>query len=77
MLEVMIWDDAFPEILFPHPWNIADCISKGRRPETINNIKQKEIVRLIEYCWCQHPKDRFTIDYVISMLETQYIQWED
>ena len=31
MYETMIWEHAFPKVRYPHPWDIADLISKGNR----------------------------------------------
>ena len=46
----------------------------GERPslQFLNNFPT--IQRLISQSWCQNPKDRLTIDYVVSLLETELIR---
>ena len=74
MLEVMIWHTAFPKDDFRFAWNIADSISAGKRPQTIEIVKNKNIRKLIEQCWCQKPKERLTINDVVPLLETELIK---
>ena len=70
MLEVMIWKDAFPKNKFSFAWNIADFVASGKRPDTINQVTNPELNNLIQMCWLQNPKERLTIDFVVSLLET-------
>ena len=74
MLECIIWNDAFPKNEFKFPWDIADCVMSGNRPNTIEYVEIPDLKSLIEMCWFQQPKERLTIDYVVSMLETQLIK---
>ena len=74
MLEVMVWGDAFPKELFKYAWLIADCICEGKRPKTIENVENNDMKRVIESSWNQHPKDRLSINDVVSMLETILIK---
>ena len=74
ILEIMIWETAFPKSTFKFAWNIADCISSGKRPQTIDNIKNKQLRRIIEMTWCQNPKERLTINDVVPLLETELIK---
>ena len=74
MLEIMIWNDAFPKSVFRFAWDIADCISDGDRPGTINEIQNAKIVNIIERSWCQEPKDRFTIDDIVVLLDTELLK---
>ena len=74
MLEVMIWENAFPKSIFKYTWNIADFVSSGNRPPTIENVKNKDMRKVIEQCWCQNPKDRLSIEDVVALLETQLLK---
>ena len=70
MLEIMTWKTAFPKEMFRFAWDIANCIADGKRPTTIENVKNNEMKRLIKSCWNQHPKDRLMINDVVALLET-------
>ena len=74
MLEVSVWNNAFPLSQFRFTWDIADYISDGKRPSLINTIQSQELQQLIQLSWCQNPKERLTIDYIVSLLETQLIK---
>ena len=74
MLEIMIWKEAFPKSVFRFPWNIADLISTGKRPQTIEEIQNKKIVNIIERSWCQNPRERLTIDDIVALLETELLK---
>ena len=69
MLEIMTWNDAFPRELFRFPWKIAEFISEGKRPNTIDNIQHQSIKHLISQMWNQNPKDRLSISSVVKELE--------
>ena len=74
MLEIMIWGTAFPKEMFRFAWDIADFITVGKRPKTIELVENNDMKRVIESSWNQHPKDRLTINDVVSMLETILIK---
>ena len=74
MLEIMIWDEAYPKDKFRFPWQIAEYVSKGNRTEYIIYVENEGMNNLITWCWAQNPKERFTIDYIVSVLETQIIK---
>ncbi|GAB1227632.1 hypothetical protein ENUP19_0347G0012 [Entamoeba nuttalli] len=69
MLQVITWQDPFPKILYPHPWDIADTITAGKRPNIIHEVEE-DIKEIIEKSWKQEPKERITIDEIVRMLET-------
>ena len=75
MYEVFGWCEAYPKTEFRFPWKIAEFITKGKRRPRIDEIDNDEY-RLIQQCWCPNPKDRFTIDDVVSMLETIIMRQE-
>ena len=72
ILETMIWGDAFPDEEFVYAWEIAACISKGKRPSTINKVENQKMKSLIEKMWCQKPKERIVIDEVITHLQDEF-----
>ena len=74
MLQIMIWKDPFPKDVFRFAWNIADCVSSGNRPDTINEVRNKEMRRLIENTWNQNPKERLLINDIVAMLDTYLLQ---
>ena len=74
MLEVMIWNEAYPKTIFKYAWNIADFVASGKRPNTIEFVRNKDMKRLIECCWNQHPKDRLMINDVVALLETMLLK---
>ena len=46
-----------------------NCIAEGKRPNTINLLENQQIKQLIIKCWCQNPKQRSTINDIISQLD--------
>ena len=73
MLEVMIWSDPFPKEIYRFPWNIADSIAKGKRPETIQQVTPG-MRRIIECSWCQEAKERLTVEDIDALLETEILK---
>ena len=69
MLECYTWKEAFPKELFKFPWDIADCVVEGNRPQTINEIENLQMKDLIELSWKQDPTERLPIDNIIERLE--------
>ena len=69
MLEVIIWSDAYPKSRYQFSWDIADIVSTGERPDTINYVDDYEMKQLIEQCWCQEPKSRLEIGVIVQRLE--------
>jgi serine/threonine protein kinase len=47
MLEVMVWGEPFPKVLFKFPWDIANLISSGKRPKTIDEVTNNDIKYII------------------------------
>ncbi|EAL46950.1 protein kinase, putative [Entamoeba histolytica HM-1:IMSS] len=68
MLQTITWQDPFPKTLYPHPWDIADTITTGKRPVIIQEVEEY-IKDVIEKSWQQEPKERITIDEIVRMLE--------
>ncbi|GAB1223499.1 hypothetical protein ENUP19_0149G0037 [Entamoeba nuttalli] len=68
MLQIITWQDPFPKTLYPHPWDIADTITTGNRPNIIQEVEEG-IKEIIEKSWEQEPKERITIDEIVRMLE--------
>ena len=73
MLETMIWDNAFPKTEFLFPWDIADYVSSGRRPNVINKVENVKMKEIIESCYCQDPKDRLCIEDVVKLIEKEWM----
>ena len=69
-LETMIWGNAFPKTIYRFAWDIADTISSGKRPQTIENVINEEMKQLIEKCWYQLPSDRLSINEILSILKS-------
>ena len=42
----MIWADAYPKELFRFAWEIAECVTSGKRTQTINEVKSESIKRI-------------------------------
>ena len=74
MLEVMIWNEAFPKSMYKYPWEIANEISAGKRPITIEQIQNETMKLLIEKTWDQNPLKRLLIDQLILQLENELIK---
>ena len=77
MLEIMIWDDAFPREEYRWAWDIADYVAKGKRPKGIEKISNSGMKQLIQLCWQQEAKDRLTINEVVGLLETELFKLEE
>ena len=73
MYEVFSWNDAYPKSEFQFPWKIVDFVINGHRLQKTNEISDS-LFRIIENCWCHNPRDRFKINDVVSMLETELIK---
>ena len=68
MYECLSWGDCYPKILFKHPWEIANYISKGKRLERKEDMKEEEY-RIIQESWKQEKKERRNISEIIKELE--------
>ena len=58
-----------PKELFKYPWKIVEFIISGNRRERDEQMTVEQY-RLIQYCWCQNPRDRLKIEDIVAMLET-------
>ena len=74
MLEIIIWEDAFPKEDFKFAWDIADCISNGNRPSSINKVSNENIQNLIENSWCHDQTNRLVIDQIVKQLDHEFEQ---
>ena len=72
MLETMIWGDAYPKSIYKFPWDIADTISAGKRPSTIDSVENEKMKELIDLSWKQDPKERLKMNEIIELLESEY-----
>ena len=72
--EVMIWDDAYPKKHFQFPWDIADFVNSGKRPNNQDIIPNKKIEKIVEDSWCQEPRDRLTIHDIVVLFDTEFIK---
>ena len=70
MLEMYCWKDPFPKSEFKFPWDIANKISSGQRPKLIEEVTNEEMTKIIEGAWKQEPKERTTIDAIVSSLQS-------
>ena len=69
IFECIEWGNAYPKVLFPHEWDIADFICKGKRLQKPSDMRD-DIYSLISECWCQEPKERLVIEAIIERLTT-------
>ena len=74
MLEIMIWDDAFPKSQFKFPWKIVEMISSGKRPATLEYVTNEDMKKMIDSMWCQSPKHRMLINDVVLFLKAILIK---
>ena len=74
MIEVMIWGEAYPRSLYKFAWNISDAVANGQRPGTIEDVRNRNIRKIIESSWNQELKERLTINDVVAMLETAFLK---
>ena len=74
ILEVMIWNEAYPKEIFKYAWNIADFVTSGKRPDSIELVTNKDMRRLIECSWNQNPNERLKIEDIVSLLETNLLK---
>ena len=58
-----------PKKDFPFAWDIADYVSNGNRPHTIEKIDDIVLKDVIIQSWCQQPKERVSIQFIVSELE--------
>ena len=68
MLEVMIWGDAFPPSEFKFPWMIADFISSGNRPQSIEKVDNLRMKMTIVRSWSQDPHHRLSIEEIMDQM---------
>ncbi|GAB1220071.1 hypothetical protein ENUP19_0047G0130 [Entamoeba nuttalli] len=68
MYQLLSWNDPYPNDKFKYPWNIASFIMNGNRLPKVSSITDEQF-SLIENCWKQNPKDRYTINVVVETLE--------
>ena len=69
MYEVMKWGQAYPKKLFRFAWDIADFVSAGKRL-TLECIENETMKEIISNSWQQEPKERYTIDEILTKLES-------
>ena len=69
MFETMGWKKCYTEPKFKFPWKIAEFVEKGNRLNKPSEMNQ-DIYSLITQCWQQDPKERITIDQVITQLQS-------
>ena len=74
ILEVMIWKEVFPKIMFRYPWNIANFITEGNRPETIEEVTNEGMKEIIENSWKQKPEERIEIKEIVQLLENEMMK---
>ena len=69
MYETMIWGSAYPKNKFPHEWDIANYVCKGKRLEKPSTMNE-HIYSIITQCWCQEPKERMNIISIVQKLQS-------
>ena len=70
MYETIIWGNIYPKVKFQHEWDIADFVCKGRRLEKPIEMNDS-MFGIISHCWCQDPRERYSIDSVIEKLKDE------
>ena len=58
---------TYPNSNFPHPWDVANFVSAGKRLQKLSSMTEEQYL-LIDQCWKQDPKERMTIKGVLSIL---------
>ena len=66
MYEVGRWASFFVAPRFSFPWDIADFVLAGRRPE--QDDLPDAFYAVVSQCWCQDKAARLTADQVVSKL---------
>ena len=74
MLEIMTWNDAFPKSEFQFAWDISNLIQEGKRPDTINNVENITIKKIIQSCWQQEPGNRFKATEIVGLLQSEWMK---
>ncbi|ELP87138.1 tyrosine protein kinase, putative [Entamoeba invadens IP1] len=69
MLWCITWTDPFPQTVYHYAWSIADDISAGKRPQTLNLLSHNT-KSIIEKAWQQDEHKRSSIQQVRSELQT-------
>ena len=72
MLEIMVWNDAFPSEKYPYAWDISDAVKSGKRPESIEQVTNHDMKQLIQMCWKQETFERLPIKDVCDQLAKIY-----
>ena len=73
ILTAMIWGTAFPKSVYKHPWDIANTVTSGNRPITIEEVTNERIKELIELSWNQEGLKRLSIEQIVVQLENELI----
>lgn len=68
MYETMKWDDPFPKTVFPHPWDVANLITQGKRPSL--DVIDMDMHKVITDSWTQDPKERCTMKKLVDTLSS-------
>ena len=50
-------------------WDIAECVTSGKRSKSIHSVENDVVKEVIELSWKQEPKDRLTIGEIVEKLE--------
>ena len=58
-----------------YAWSIAEFITNGNRRPKTNAISSKQY-EIIKQSWCQHPRDRLTMNDIVALLETELIKFK-
>ncbi|ELP86334.1 protein serine/threonine kinase, putative, partial [Entamoeba invadens IP1] len=67
VLEVFQRKDPFPVEQFEYPWDIAEFICSGKRPDIFD--ENENVRNVIEGCWKQSPTERLSISDVCIKLQ--------
>ena len=67
MLEIITFEDSYPKTIYKFPWDIADSVTKGRRPVSVMHASEPMQV-IIKRSWEQEQGDRIDIGTIISLL---------
>ena len=69
ILEILIWGDAYPKKDYKFPWDIAECVTNGQLPKTIELIENEQMKNVVLNCMKLNPEERLKINEMIEELQ--------
>ncbi|ELP92316.1 protein serine/threonine kinase, putative [Entamoeba invadens IP1] len=73
MYECLRWKEAYDKQTFKFPWKIAEFVISGKRLDKLECITKQQF-EIIEKCWEENILKRITIQDVVILVESVFIQ---